>query len=110
MFGLFTQEKQFKNIDAPEFAQLMKDKDTVILDVRSPQELGEGSVPGHKMISLFDPSFQAKIAKLDKTKTYLVYCRSGNRSKTACSVMANLGFQKLYNLKGGVHAWNSIAA
>ncbi len=110
MFGLFKQEKEYKDIDAAEYAELMKDKNTVILDVRSPQELGEGFVPGYVMISLFDPSFQAKISKLDKSKAYLVYCRSGNRSKTACSMMANLGFDQLYNLKGGVHAWNRIAS
>ena len=110
MLGIFKQEKQFKDIDAAEFAELMKDKNTVILDVRSPQELGEGAVPGHQMISLFDPSFQAKVAELDKSKTYLVYCRSGNRSKTSCSMMANLGFDHLYNLKGGIHAWNRVAS
>ena len=84
-------------------------KNHVILDVRSPQELAEGSIPGHIMINMFDPSFQEEIQKLDKTKTYLIYCRSGNRSGQTCAMMSQMGFGELYNLAGGIGAWNAFS-
>lgn len=96
----------FKNISPEAFKELMAKADHVVLDVRSPQELEEGQVPGHTMINFFDPAFKNEIEQLDKAKSYLVYCRSGNRSGQACALMSNMGFDKLYNLEGGIKAWN----
>lgn len=98
----------FKNINAEEFAQLMKNEDHEIIDVRSPFELVEGSIPGAKMINMFDDDFQDKLDELDRSKTYLLYCRSGNRSMQACRLMSAMGFEKLYNLVGGIGAWNDL--
>tara|TARA_B100001971_G_C17636881_1_gene261398 strand:+ start:53 stop:397 length:345 start_codon:yes stop_codon:yes gene_type:complete len=109
MFNLFkSAPKEYNDIDAAEFAQLMKQPNHVVLDVRSPFEQREGAIPGNILIDMFDPAFAQKVAKLDKSKTYMVYCRSGNRSKTACSLMARQGFENLYNLKGGIYAWKSL--
>ncbi len=96
----------FENISVEKFSELMKEDNHVILDVRSPQELAEGSIPGYTMINFFDGDFPEKIEKLDKSKAYLIYCRSGNRSGQACAMMSTKGFQKLYNLEGGIGAWN----
>ena len=107
MFGLFkSKPKNYINVDVEEFQKLKKQPKTVVLDVRTPQEKSEGSIPGAHQINFFNPNFKSQVAKLDKSKTYLVYCRSGNRSKKACSVMDGLGFEKLYNLSGGIMAWN----
>lgn len=97
----------FDNISVEKFSELMKEDNHIILDVRSPQELAEGSIPGHKMINFFDGDFPEQIEKLDKSKSYLVYCRSGNRSGQACAMMSAAGFGKLYNLEGGIGAWNA---
>lgn len=110
MFGIFKTNKNYEDVDAVQFAEMMKDKNSIVIDVRAPEELSDGSVPGYKMINYFDPSFQSKIAQLDKSKTYLVYCRSGNRSGNACKAMAQMGFENLYNLKGGISAWNRFRA
>ncbi|EAY25500.1 rhodanese-like domain-containing protein [Microscilla marina] len=97
----------FQNIDVAEFKhKIAQEPDAVILDVRSPIELEDGSVPNHQLIDIMQPDFASKIAELDKEKTYLVYCRSGNRSGKACALMAEMGFTKLYNLAGGIMAWN----
>jgi rhodanese-related sulfurtransferase len=96
---------KFKNIGADEFAALAKDKNTVVIDVRSPGETAQGKIPGAKEMNLMGAGFKQQIAKLDKTKTYLVYCRSGNRSATACGMMAAEGIENLYNLSGGYSAW-----
>jgi len=110
MFGIFKTNKKYENVGAAQFDELMREKNSVVLDVRTPEELNDGAVPGHKMINFFDPSFQQKVAKLDKSKTYLVYCRSGNRSGNACKAMGDMGFEKLYNLEGGISAWNRFSA
>lgn len=83
-----------------------KMKDVVFLDVRSPGEHASGHIPGSKLLNVMDPSFARGIEKLPKDKTYVVYCRSGNRSATACKKMADAGFENLYNLKGGMMFWN----
>lgn len=107
MFGLFGP-KGYEQISAQNASELLKDKGVVFLDVRSPQEKAEGDIKGSKLINVFDASFVNKIMALDKEKTYVVFCRSGNRSRTACKIMAKNGFQNLYNLKGGIFAWNRI--
>lgn len=104
MFNLFTK-KQYQDINASEFAEALKQKDTVILDVRTPAEFNGGHIPGAKNLDLMGPAFAQEVARLDKDKTYLVYCRSGNRSGAACGLMAKQGFEKLNNLRGGIAAW-----
>lgn len=95
-----------KNISAAEFDKLSKEANTEIIDVRSPEEKVEGFIEGAKVINIMGPTFADDIKELDKNKTYLVYCRSGNRSGTACGFMASNGFDKLYNLDGGIQSWN----
>lgn len=97
----------FKNINAEEFDKLSQEDNTIVLDVRTPEEKAEGFVEGATQINIMGPDFAEKIKALDKDKTYLVYCRSGNRSSTACGFMASNGFDDLYNLEGGIHAWNA---
>lgn len=104
MFGF--GKKKYKDINADEFEALREKEDVVVLDVRSPAEVSQGAIPGYTMINIMSPSFRNEVEKLDKSKTYLVYCRSGNRSGQACQLMADMGFEKLYNLRGGIGAWS----
>lgn len=97
----------FENIDVVQFKKMMTDSNIVVLDVRTPKETAQGKIDGTLEINFFDPSFKSKILNLDKEKTYLVYCRSGNRSAKTCNIMAKNGFENLYNLKGGFNAWKS---
>jgi len=107
MFGLGNKTRAYENIEVDQFSALMENKDAVVLDVRTPAEKSDGIIPGYKLINIMDPSFEEEVSKLDKDKTYLVYCRSGNRSGQACGIMADMGFKNLYNLMGGIGAWNS---
>jgi len=86
--------------------RLAKDDNAVILDVRTPEEVEEGYIPEAKNIDFYLGSdFMAEIEKLDKNKNYYVYCRSGNRSGQACSLMNNIGIKNAYNLEGGFMNW-----
>lgn len=92
-----------KNVKEEEFTRLILDKsETVILDVRTKEEYDSGHVEKAINIDYNSADFSKKISALDKNKTYLVYCRSGNRSSKAVSEMKGLGFTSIYNLSGGV--------
>jgi rhodanese-related sulfurtransferase len=93
------------DLAVPAFAEMIDDRGVVILDVRTPAETAEGVIVGAQEIDFREPDFAEQIAQLDKDKTYLVYCRSGNRSGQATQLMAEMGFKHLYNLTGGYVAW-----
>ena len=86
--------------------KLAKDKNAVILDVRTLAELQEGIIPNAIHLDIFmGKEFIDELNRLDKKKDYYVYCRSGNRSGQACSIMEQMGFQNAYNLSGGMLEW-----
>lgn len=86
--------------------QLNVDENAFILDVRTPREVEEGYIPNASNIDIYlGQQFLSELNKLDKSKNYYVYCRSGNRSRQACAVMKNIGFENAYNLEGGIIAW-----
>lgn len=97
----------FKNISVQEFKGLMDKDDYITLDVRTPQEKVEGEIPNALLINLMGNDFPEKVDELDQSKSYLVFCRSGGRSVTACKFMASRGFTNLFNLVGGIQAWNN---
>ena len=70
----------------------------ILLDVRTAEEYSSGYIPNSINIDVLSPDFKSKIDLLDKNKEYLIYCRSGNRSTIASSIMATNGFIKIYNL------------
>jgi rhodanese-related sulfurtransferase len=107
MFGFNSTPKLYKNIDAEEFQALKDGSGSVVLDVRSPGEKREGVIEGYEMLDMSSPDFRSKVEQLDKSLVYLIYCRSGSRSRYACDMMANMGFIGLYNLDGGIGEWNS---
>ena len=81
--------------------------DVVILDVRTPGETAAGMIEGAVEIDFRGDNFKDQISALDKDKTYLVYCKSGGRSASACEIMQEMGFEKLYNLDGGYTRWSA---
>ena len=86
--------------------QLANDSDAVILDVRTQVEINEGIIPGAFHLDIYmGREFIDELNKLDKKKNYYVYCRSGNRSGQACSIMEQMGFKGAYNLVGGMLEW-----
>jgi rhodanese-related sulfurtransferase len=88
-------------------AQLENDDNAIILDVRTPEEVDEGYIPNAIHIDFYlGQEFLDELQKLDKTKHYYVYCRSGNRSGQACAIMQHSGFSKTFNLEGGFMQWS----
>ena len=97
--------KHFENLNATDAKKLLKGKDVVLLDVSMPSEIKQGKIKGAKELNISSANFTSGLKNLDHSKTYIVYCRSGNRSRKACNVMGANGFEKLYNLQGGYMNW-----
>ncbi len=85
-----------ENRDSPGF---------IILDVRTPAEYRHGHIEGALNIDVNLTSFREELEKLGKENAYLVYCRTGNRSRTALCEMEKLGFERTYHLAGGIRGW-----
>ena len=95
------------DVEPEEFEKLTKEGDVVILDVRSGFEFGGDKISGAQNVSYTFGGFKNYAEKLDKSKTYLVYCASGSRSAGAVNTLKQMGFEKVYNLKGGIEHWKS---
>ena len=95
-----------KSISAEEARKLIEEKKNdekfQIIDVRTSEEFQAGAMEGAININLYEPNFQEELKKLDKAKTYLIYCRSGSRSKVVLEVMEQLGFETVYELDCGI--------
>lgn len=80
--------------------------DFILLDIRTPKEYAQGHISGAFLLDYYRPSFKASLQRLDRNKTYLIYCRSGNRSSRTLNLIQSLGFRKVYHLKDGIIDWN----
>jgi len=107
LLGLFSCGKsqiQLENIKVSDLDSLFQ-KDIIILDVRTPQEVAEGQIENSSSINYYDADFKEKLQRIQKDKTVLVYCKSGGRSIKAARILYDLGQYKVYNLSGGIVAW-----
>ena len=102
------RQNDFKTIDKATFKEMMNQSNTVILDVRTDIEYKNGHIPNAVHINFYAPDFNKRIAGLDTSKTYLVYCHSGSRSRKACEIMTTqLDFPHVYEFPGGWQAWSA---
>ena len=90
------------NLDAKEYVGT-NIKDAVILDVRTQREFDYGHLENAIVMDIYHKSFREKISKLDKSKTYYVYCKTGIRSRSAVNYMLQSGFKNVCNLEGGIN-------
>jgi rhodanese-related sulfurtransferase len=93
------------NLNVTEFSAKAAEPGVVTLDVRTPGEFAEGYIEGARLIDFQSGNFENEISTLDKSATYAVYCRSGNRSGQAVKVMQDAGFTSVFNMNGGVIDW-----
>ena len=98
-----------KDVDAREARVIIENKkgssDLVILDVRTDEEFTAGHIDGAENIDVNSESFKNDIGKLDKSKTYIVHCRTGRRSETAVNIMEEMGFTDIYWMQDGIVGW-----
>lgn len=94
---------ELKTVPSTEFLSKMQSTaEPILIDVRTRDEFLENGLEGAKNIDFYSPSFRQEIEKLDRNKTYFIYCRSGNRSGQTLRLMQELGFTNVYNMGGGM--------
>jgi len=97
-----------EEVDAAAAAKMIeKNSEVVVLDVRTPEEFGEGHIAGAVNIDFKAAGFREEVAKLDKSKSYLVHCRSGARSSQSLEVFKELGFSEIHHMGGGFNEWSA---
>ncbi|WP_290660369.1 rhodanese-like domain-containing protein [Ignavibacterium sp.] len=99
---LYRSVKNYSPADLAE--KLKKDKNAVLLDVRTPMERKQDYIRGSFHIPLYDLTANPKELLKFKDKEIICYCRTGNRSLTAASKLSKLGYNSA-NLKGGIIYW-----
>lgn len=106
MSNAFAQEGAPKlSPDEFELQAKKHKKKNVVLDIRTPEEVAEGFIESADFVDFLGGNFETEIQKLNKKKTYYVYCRSARRTIPATEKMKELGFKKVYMLEGGLNNW-----
>lgn len=102
-----TATQGFKGIGALETMQLINHENALVIDVRERKEMSVGKIMDSMHIPL--GQVDSHLAKLQKHKDrpIVISCRTGARSSLACSKLVKQGFEKVYNLKGGIVAWQN---
>lgn len=102
---IFAQTK-VENVDAATFKKLIDEKKSVLIDLRTDDELkNKGYIKSATQIDWFGKNSEAVISKLDKKKTYLIYCAGGGRSGDCADLMKTQGFSHVVNLEKGFDDW-----
>ena len=105
-----------KDITAEDAQSLIMQGGYTVIDVRTPKEFAAGHIEGAYNIDISNSQsnssndkldFLSQIQKLDKSKKYIIYCRSGKRSKKAENIMYQQGFKDVYNVTGGLLEWEN---
>jgi rhodanese-related sulfurtransferase len=97
--------QRFAGLTPAGAVHLMNQEDVVVLDVREPSETVGGKIA--KAIQIPVSALPKRVGELEKhkDKTLLVYCKTGARAGAACRELSKHGFEKVYNLNGGMLAW-----
>ncbi|MFA7325532.1 MAG: thioredoxin [Candidatus Kapaibacterium sp.] len=97
-----------ERLDAKSFhGKLSETPNAQLVDVRTPEEYNSGHIESSLNLNVYDSNFDKEISKLDKSKPVFLYCRSGGRSSSAASKLVDMGFTEIYDLQGGITAWNA---
>jgi rhodanese-related sulfurtransferase len=94
-----------KNVDSQEVKKLLEtNKNTYLIDVRTPQEYSQGRLPGAVLIPISE--FERHVAKIPRNKTIVVYCTVGARSKPVARYLSQLGYKEVLNMTDGLAGWS----
>jgi rhodanese-related sulfurtransferase len=100
-------EDALQLVPPTEAASIAEQDGVQILDVRTREEFDAGHLAEAEQLDFYAPDFADRLAELDRDTTWVVYCRSGNRSGQATTIMADLGFTSVVDLDGGIVAWQA---
>lgn len=99
------EDAEVKLVTAEEMQSILELEDVQLVDVRTPREYDEERIANSQNIDYNSPTFDEDIAKLDKAKPVILYCKGGTRSAKCAKKLKDAGFQKIYDLEGGISKW-----
>ena len=103
--GTTTVENTYQQITQKEAKKMMDTQEVIVLDVREQDEFDSGHIPGAVLLPVGTITKDtASAVILEPDSVVLVYCRNGNRSKTASQALADLGYTNIYEF-GGINTW-----
>jgi rhodanese-related sulfurtransferase len=106
--SVFAFSQITKNVDAATFKKMIDEKKSVLIDLRTADEINsKGMIKGATQLDFLDKNAEENIKKLDKNKTYLIYCAGGGRSGDCAELMHKLGFKEVINLEKGFSDWKN---
>ena len=102
-------EPPLQDVSARTAAALIEENrsnpDFIILDIRTPREFDAGHIKGARNIDFYAQSFANEFRGLDREKTYLIYCRSGNRSGQIMGAVEKMHFKQVFHMRSGLVDW-----
>lgn len=106
--GATATDATLETLDVDEIHEFLTapPADLRVLDIRTPDEFAGGHLANAINIDYYADDFETRLAELDLDVPYVMYCNSGNRSSNALPIMDSLGFSEVYELGGGIQAWN----
>lgn len=107
LFGAKAQETDTMKIYGPlQFKEAVADGNVQLVDVRTEKEYNEGAIANAENIDYFkQDTFKAQFEKFNKDEPLYLYCRSGNRSQKAATILQQMGFMQIIDLEGGYMGW-----
>ncbi|MGV3526134.1 MAG: rhodanese-like domain-containing protein [Candidatus Sericytochromatia bacterium] len=104
-----TSERAVTQISVQEAKQWLADPQAkwLLLDLRTPAEIARGHVAGAAPLNFNAPDFRTRLEQMDRNQPTIIYCQSGNRSGKALEIMREMGFRNVYDVRGGILAWQA---
>lgn len=97
----------YSSVTPTQSTQMINHDDALVLDVRENKEYNEGHIINSLHIPLSNIKTRMNSLEKYKSKKVIIACRSGHRSGQACATLKKEGFENVFNLSGGVMAWES---
>ncbi|MFN3783419.1 MAG: rhodanese-like domain-containing protein [Spirosomataceae bacterium] len=108
LFILFVRISYAQEMRAvtPQEASMMANRNTLVIDLRTPVEFAEKTFDVKKGIHIPIEDFEERLATIPKNRSIVLACRTGNKSKKAYEILEKNGFTKMVYLEGGIVAWS----
>jgi rhodanese-related sulfurtransferase len=102
---MITTSLNFSSLDPKTFLSMQEDRKGTIIDIRTPAEYAEQHLHGSINFDFYSVDFEKQLENLDKNHPFFIYCRTGSRTRTVLDIMKANGFNEVYDMKGGIIAW-----
>lgn len=96
---------EVKLVSAQEMQSILQEEDVQLVDVRTKEEYEQEHIANSQNIDFRSPTFDKDVEQLDKSKPVVLYCKSGRRSAECAKKLKDAGFEKIYELEGGISKW-----